>query len=97
MRLSEEERNIIKSTLYQSLGKNMDIYLFGSRVDDSRKGGDIDLFVKAGKLISLKDKLKVLTLLEMRGIERKVDLIIENPQNVNSPVVKEAMSKGILL
>ena len=45
MRLTEKERQVIKETIYKYFGENLKIFLFGSRVDDSKKGGDIDLYV----------------------------------------------------
>ena len=44
MRLSTKERVIIKETLTQIFGE-CEIYLFGSRLREDTKGGDIDLFV----------------------------------------------------
>jgi hypothetical protein len=45
MRLSESEISIIKSVACQVCGNQTHIYLFGSRTDDSKRGGDIDLFI----------------------------------------------------
>ena len=42
MRLSKRVINILEENIKKSFG-NVNIYLFGSRVDDSKKGGDIDL------------------------------------------------------
>jgi len=44
MRLSMLEVKAIKQT-YDEVFKYGDIYLFGSRVDDTQKGGDIDLYI----------------------------------------------------
>ena len=71
MRLSQESANIIKKTLSTHL-KDARIFLFGSRVDDSKKGGDIDLFVKNSQNVSLKDELLILVKLELGGIARKI-------------------------
>lgn len=43
MRLLNYEIDSIKKTFFE-IFENGNIYLFGSRVDDSLKGGDIDLF-----------------------------------------------------
>ncbi|RLA07115.1 MAG: nucleotidyltransferase domain-containing protein [Gammaproteobacteria bacterium] len=44
MRLSNLEKESAKKTFFE-IFKNGEIYLFGSRTDDNKKGGDIDLFV----------------------------------------------------
>ena len=45
MRLSTYEVDAIKDT-FKDIFQNGDIYLFGSRIDDDKKGGDIDLYIK---------------------------------------------------
>ena len=42
MRLSQKLKKRIINTVYEVFGR-VDIYLFGSRVDDEKRGGDIDL------------------------------------------------------
>jgi hypothetical protein len=45
----------------------------------------------------LKDQLKILALMELRGIERKIDLIIESPDTVAKNICKTARATGIFL
>lgn len=44
MRLKESELNNIRDVFMKVFGED-ELYLFGSRVDDGRKGGDIDLYI----------------------------------------------------
>jgi len=44
MRLNDKYIMTIKNNLQEVFGEG-EIYLFGSRVDDSKKGGDIDLYL----------------------------------------------------
>ena len=44
MRLSKRVVKILQDSIKKSFG-NVDIYLFGSRVDNSKRGGDIDLAI----------------------------------------------------
>ena len=44
MRLSKRMTKIIKDNIKKSFG-DVDVYLFGSRVDDNKRGGDIDLAI----------------------------------------------------
>jgi len=45
MRLSLFEIETVVKLKNKCFNKNDKIYLFGSRVDDSKKDGDIDLFI----------------------------------------------------
>ena len=45
MRLKENEIKIIKSVIEEIFGDETKIYIFGSRLDDTKRGGDIDLFL----------------------------------------------------
>lgn len=96
MRLHLSEIDIIKSTLHETID-DAKVFLFGSRTDDTKKGGDIDLFVQTHKNISLKDELKILAQMEFRGIERKIDLIIQTPQTPPQKLFETILKEGILL
>ena len=43
MRLTQRQIQAIKQVAAEVFGCNAKTYLFGSRVDDSQRGGDIDL------------------------------------------------------
>ncbi len=74
MRITSEEHQAISNTIHQSDAEAM-IYLFGSRADDSAKGGDIDLLVLSKK-INLMDKLNILAQLHQRIGARRIDIAI---------------------
>lgn len=96
MRLEKEYLNIIISTLKSQISDAV-IYLFGSRTDDSKRGGDIDIFLITNQNIGLKDKISLLAQLESSGIQRKVDLIVKTPQHSQEILHKEVLEKGIRL
>ncbi|MEJ5172418.1 MAG: nucleotidyltransferase domain-containing protein [Hydrogenothermaceae bacterium] len=97
VRLSQEEIDIIKSTAEEIFGKDIEVYIFGSRADLNKKGGDIDIYIECPMEVSLAEKLKFLAKLELRGIERKVDLVIKTPKSLQKPIFEEARQKGVKL
>jgi len=96
VRLSTFEVNIIKNTILKYI-EDAKILLFGSRVYDNKKGGDIDLLVETSHNISLKEKINILTQLEMQGIQRKVDLLFKTPYTKKQNIIQTALKEGILL
>ena len=70
------------------------MYLFGSRVDDSKKGGDIDLLVMSDRL-TRDDKRRIKTrLYELIG-EQKIDILLAADDS--DPFVKLALETGVKL
>ncbi|WP_297455908.1 nucleotidyltransferase domain-containing protein [Persephonella sp.] len=97
VRLSQNEIKIIKNLAKEIFGENSKVYIFGSRADLSKKGGDIDILIETDKKTSLQEELKFLAQLEIKGIERKVDLIVKDPYKKEKNIFKEAKEKGVLI
>lgn len=74
MRLTEEEKNIIKNTIGE-FDPEAQVRLFGSRTKDSARGGDIDLLI-ISKTLTYKDKLLIRATLKERLGNQKIDIII---------------------
>jgi len=95
MRLKESELNNIKDIFMKVFGEG-ELYLFGSRVDDSKKGGDIDLYIipVSGDNLALK-KLNFLVLLKKAIHEQKIDVVIDRGKN--RLIDRMARTNGVLL
>jgi len=94
MRLSNSELNVLKSKLY-SLSDRAKLYLFGSRVDDTKKGGDIDLLI-IDKTLSKKD-LRLLRIDFFKHFgEQKLDIVLDNGE-LKTPFIKHIFQRAILL
>ena len=96
MRLTAEQAAIIRSAAAEVFGSDARVWLFGSRVDDSKRGGDIDLLVQAGPLPAqetLLRKLRFLGRLEDGLGERKIDVVIEQPGDSRA-IVRIAHASG---
>jgi len=93
MRLKEKEIAIIKRVILD-IFNDAKIYLFGSRLDDSKKGGDIDLFIITKDTTNLfEKKVKALARLKMQ-LFKPVDIVIH--KDFNRLIEQEAI-KGKLL
>jgi len=93
LRLSDKEIEIIKTTIHDIFGEAT-IYLFGSRLNPNKKGGDIDLFVIAkDKSNLLQKKIKALSKLE-RALHKPVDIVLH--RDFNREIEQEALKGKIL-
>ena len=93
MRLKQSEQAAIRTAI-ENLDACACIYLFGSRVDDSKKGGDIDLLVLSKKLSGENKRAIRMKLHELIG-EQKIDIIIALDDS--DPFVKLALQTGVKL
>ncbi|BBL57666.1 nucleotidyltransferase domain-containing protein [Methylomonas koyamae] len=96
MRLTIEQRRLILETVNRVAGKGVDVYLFGSRLDDGAKGGDVDLFLEAERPVSFLQRAQLKWRLEaMLGLP--VDLICKTGCNDASPFQAIAKSRAVKL
>ena len=93
MRLNDLYKKAIKETFLEVF-KEGEIYLFGSRVRDDLKGGDIDLYlVVTDKSNLLEKKIKFLARLKRKIGEQKIDVIFNTDKN--RLIEKEAKKWGV--
>jgi predicted nucleotidyltransferase len=79
MRISEEEITLIKKLARQIFGNGTKVFLFGSRVDDRKKGGDIDLFITGEQKSNYTVAHKIDFLVELKSLigDQKIDVILD--------------------
>ncbi|WP_428357479.1 nucleotidyltransferase domain-containing protein [Methyloprofundus sp.] len=82
MRLTNEEIATIKNSVL-TLDVDADVYLFGSRVDDTKRGGDIDLLIKSTKLTRRDLRTIRGQFFDSFG-EQKVDLVLDAGDSNNA-------------
>ena len=93
MRISSPEiSNLLKSIKY--FDADADVYLFGSRIDDNKRGGDIDIAILSDK-IDLKKKIDIKFNFFNDFGEQKLDIVIV--ENENQPFWQYIKEKAILL
>lgn len=99
MRLTDTIQKTIKTEVYKLLGKDCHIILFGSRIDDAQKGGDIDLFIQISKPLSnkieMECRLSARLYIKLGG--RKVDVLIKDTISKMKPIYQHAIDYGIVL
>jgi len=93
LRLKDEEKRVILQAIH-SVDPHARVYLFGSRVDDSGKGGDIDLLVFSRKM-TYGDKLVVKKNIFLTLDEQRIDLIVT--KDGGEPFVQMVLEQGIEL
>lgn len=95
MRLKKSEIEAIKNTFLKTFVHG-EVFLFGSRVDDNQKGGDIDLYIRTKSLSHLsRNKIDFLVQLKQLIGRQKIDLVID--RGSNRLIDKLAKKNGILL
>lgn len=99
MRISEDEIESIKSLAHHHFGKDVQVFLFGSRTEDQQRGGDIDLFISNPNSTQLKIKSKVNFIADLifQIGEQKIDVVLDNPAAKNSVFFKTIYQTGIRL
>ncbi len=94
MRLKINEIEAIKKVA-NVVFRHPEIYLFGSRVNDDLKGGDIDLYIKINYKPDLTDDIKFLVKLKKIIGDRKIDLIIDYPKRKKELIDEIVKKEGI--
>jgi predicted nucleotidyltransferase len=99
MRLSTDQIQAIKQTAKAVLGAESRVILFGSRVDDTKKGGDIDLLFETDSLVSNRANTigqLYVSLVRKLG-DRKIDILLKDIATPTAPVLELARQTGIQL
>ncbi|RKZ56374.1 MAG: nucleotidyltransferase domain-containing protein [Candidatus Parabeggiatoa sp. nov. 3] len=91
---------IIKSTVREILKDNTKVWLFGSRVDDNKRGGDIDLLIETNTpLIDNRWRIEArIDFALQRALgEQKIDIILHTVEDKTQPIHHIAKQTGIKL
>lgn len=99
MRLSPHDRAAILQATAEVAGADARVWLFGSRVHDDRRGGDIDLLVELSQ--RPEEPVRLVGRLSAR-IERaiglrKLDILIAHPSSEETPVLAAARQQAVAL
>ena len=98
MRLTPYEIAAIKQTAAEVFGPAAEVRLFGSRVDDAKRGGDIDLYleIEPGQA-TFQNECAFTHRLEDRIGERKIDVVLHERGGPLRPIAAIAVHTGVVL
>ena len=99
MRLTPEHIQAIRVGVGQLAGPTARVWLFGSRVHDHLRGGDVDLLLELDA--SIDDPARLAARLSGRVSRalhgRKVDVVVMAPNLRHLPIHSIALKEGVLL
>ncbi|WP_297485916.1 nucleotidyltransferase domain-containing protein [Ferrovum sp.] len=99
MRITETQRAAILDSVMETFGTDAVVRLFGSRADDSKRGGDIDLYVEVNHDIpDARAKIAAVytKICSKLGDELPIDIILKEADAPVRPIHTEGM-KGVRL
>lgn len=99
MRLTAEQQQVIRHAVLEHAGPLARVTLFGSRVDDEARGGDIDLLVESPVPVERPAWLAATLAASIdRALGgRKVDVVLQAPNLKTLPVHLAAKATGVVL
>lgn len=99
MRINQEARAIIRQATAEVFGAEARVRLFGSRVDDDLKGGDIDLLVElpAPQDDARRKSLNLVARLQRRLGDQPIDVLVVDPHTQRMPIHDVALATGVPL
>jgi predicted nucleotidyltransferase len=97
MRLTKRQIEAIHNATREVFGSRARVKLFGSRVDDDARGGDIDLLIECPEPIENAGVFaaRLAAKIQMRIGERKIDVLYVWPGMKQLPVHRAALEQGV--
>lgn len=101
VRLTDEYLNTITKLFREIFGKDDHLWLFGSRVDLSKRGGDIDLYIETceiDKSSAWKKESRFWVELQKALGEQKIDIVTKIiARDFTISIYDEAKATGVML
>jgi len=101
VRLTPSQVETIRDTARRCFGQDADVWLFGSRVDDTRRGGDIDLYIETDldtPEASWDAERRFLGALYLALGEQKIDVVVKRRGDQRQrPIFEVARAQGVHL
>lgn len=97
MRLTDQERTVLRDAVRSHFGAGVRPLVFGSRAQDDARGGDIDLYVEGVSLPAdeiMRRKIAVLMELHERLGDRHIDVVVRRSGGPELPIHRQAEATG---
>ena len=95
MRMTSEQADFLKKEVL-AVAQDAKVYLFGSRVDDGKRGGDIDIMVLSDQRLTWKERATIRWHYCEKFGEQKLDIVF-SPFNERNAFKEIVMHQGIQL
>ena len=96
MRLTPDQVHTILATVARQIGSDAEVVLFGSRVADDSRGGDIDLLIESPVPVGLWQRASIKLALES-ALQVPVDIVAKRKDATPTPFQAIALMTGISL
>lgn len=98
MRLTRPEIEAIVRAVGEVFGETARVRVFGSRVRDDLKGGDLDLFVEVEPgAASIASEQRVRDLIAPALDDLRIDVVVHERGRPTTPIARIAVRDGVLL
>lgn len=100
MRITQAQRRAVIEEIRSSFGPAARVWLFGSRADDRKRGGDVDVYVEAGgPPVDGRLDAEIAAGIALQDVfdGLKVDLLVRYGEEVERPIHAIAKRTGVLL
>ena len=98
MRLTHQQHFAILESARKIFGDNVEVRLFGSRTDDQKKGGDIDLLISASEeKMVYHNKILFLVDVKLKLGDRKIDVVFDRADQASGRFLEFIKESGISL
>jgi len=99
MRLTNQQIQLISHVAHQVAGNECQVRIFGSRLDDAKRGGDVDILLELPDAVDnpalIAASVSARVSRAMYG--RKVDVLISAPNLMRFPIHDIAFKEGQLI
>ncbi len=99
MRISQHDRDKLKQAVQEIVGDGASARVFGSRLDDDRRGGDLDLYVELDTEVDNPAWIaaRIVARAQTYLGDRHIDVVLRDPATPELPIHRVALQTGVIL